>query len=217
MGAEEDVMQSAAGDGQELSPQQGWEDIHATMDQLRSSMYVAGTATILLVWGAIISLGFFVEYSFTTFLEDAAADRPWIRAPLWFGLVAVGMVASALIGDRAGRKTGAGGAAKSAGIRTFFFWLTIAVAAFVMPAALGLWEEGDGGATGGVSIGIAMLGFILFGIMHRPIIAVLGLVFLAAYFVPYRVAGDNALLISAVLMAITAAAGWAIIRRSDVP
>ncbi len=210
-------MQSAAGDGQELSPQQGWEDIHATMDQLRSSLYVAGTATILLVWGAIISLGFFVEYSFTTFLEDAAADRPWIRAPLWFGLVGVGMVASALIGDRAGRKTGAGEAVRSAGIRTFLFWLTIGIAAFVMPAALGLWEEGDVGAIAGASIGIAMLGYILFGIMHRPIIAVLGVAFLAAYFVPYLAAGDNALLISAALTAITAAAGWAIIRRSDVP
>lgn len=210
-------MQSAAGDGQELSPQQGWEDIHATMDQLRSSLYVAGTATILLVWGAIISLGYFAEYSFTTFLEDVAAERPWIRAPLWFGLVGVGMVASALIGDRAGRKTGAGEAARSAGIRTFLFWLTIGIAAFVMPAALGLWEEGDVGAIAGASIGIAMLGYILFGIMHRPIIAVLGVAFLAAYFVPYLAAGDNALLISAALTAITAAAGWAIIRRSDVP
>ncbi len=211
-------MQSAAGDGgRELSPQQGWEDIHATMDQFRSSMYVAGTATILLVWGAIISLGYFAEYSFTTFLEDMAADRPWIRGPLWFGLVAVGMVASALIGSRAGQKTGAGEAARSAGIRTFLFWLTIGIAAFVMPAALGLWEEGDAGASAGVSIGIAMLGFILFGIMHRPIIAVLGVAFLAAYFVPYLAAGDNALLISAALTAITAAAGWAIIRRSDVP
>ncbi len=210
-------MQSAAGEGQEMSPQQGWEDIHATMEQLRSSMYVAGTATILLVWGALISLGYFAEYSFTTFLEDVAADRPWIRAPLWFGLVAVGMVASALIGDRAGRKTGAGEAARSAGIRTFLFWLTIGIAAFVMPAALGLWEEGDTGVIAGVSIGIAMLGFILFGIMHRPIIAVLGVAFLAAYFVPYLTAGDNALLISAALTALTAAAGWAIIRRSDVP
>ncbi len=72
-------------------------------------MYMAGTATILLVWGAIISLGYFAEYSFTTFLEDAVADRPWVRAPLWFGLVGVGMVASALIGSRAGQKTGATG------------------------------------------------------------------------------------------------------------
>ena len=209
-------MQSAAGDGQELSPQQGWEDIHATMEQLRSSMYVAGTATILLVWGAVISLGYFAEYSFTTFLEDMAADRPWIRAPLWFGLVGLGMVASALIGSHASGKTGAGEAARSAGIRTFLFWVTIGVAAFAMPAALGLWEDGDAQRIAGVSIGIAMLGYVLFGIMHRPIIAVMGLAFLAAYFVPYALAGDAALLYSAALTAITAAAGWAIIRRSDV-
>ena len=208
-------MQSAAGDGRELSPQQGWEDIHATMDQLRSSMYVAGTATILLVWGVVISLGYFAEYSFTTFLEDVAADRPWIRAPLWFGLVAVGMVASAVIGSRASRETGAGAAARSASIRKFLFWLTIGIAAFVMPAALGLWAEGNAQQIGGVSIGIAMLGYILFGIMHRPIIAVLGLAFLAAYFVPYALAGDAALLYSAILTLATAAAGWAIIRRSD--
>ena len=209
-------MQSAAGDGREISPQQGWEDIHATMEQLRSSMYVAGTATILLVWGAIISLGYFAEYSFTTFLEDMATDRPWIRAPLWFGLVGLGMVASALIGSHAGGKTGAGEAARSAGIRTFLFWLAIGVAAFVMPAALGLWDEGDPQRVAGVSIGIAMLGYVLFGIMHRPIIAVMGLAFLAAYFVPYALAGDAALLYSAALTAITAAAGWAFIRRSDV-
>ena len=58
-----------------------------------------------------------------------------------------------------------------------------------MPAALGLWDEGDAQRIAGVSIGIAMLGYVLFGIMHRPIIAVVGLAFLAAYFVPYALAG----------------------------
>ena len=108
-------MQRSAGDAQELSPEQGWQNIHTTMESLRGSMYVAGTATILLVWGAIISLG-----------------------------------------------------------------------------------------------------YILFGIMNRPIIAVIGVGIAAAYYVPALLVGDAALLVSTALTLGVVAVGWALIRRSGV-
>ncbi len=34
------------------TPEESWRDIHETMDRARSSMYVAGTATIMLLWAA---------------------------------------------------------------------------------------------------------------------------------------------------------------------
>ena len=108
-------MQRSAGDAQELSPEQGWQDIHTTMESLRGSMYVAGTAAILLVWGAIISLG-----------------------------------------------------------------------------------------------------YILFGIMHSPIIAVIGVGIAAAFYVPSFLAEDAAPLMSDVLTLGVVAVGWALIRRSGV-
>ena len=35
------------------TPEESWRDIHETMDRARSSIYVAGTATITLLWAAI--------------------------------------------------------------------------------------------------------------------------------------------------------------------
>ena len=209
-------MQQSGGDAQELSPEQGWQDIHTTMESLRSSMYVAGTAAILLVWGAIISVGYLAEYMLATNPPAFAEGREWIRAPMWGGLVIVGMTASAIIGSRAGRKNMAGEAARSAGIRVFLFWLAIAAAAFVIPAASGLWESGDAERIGRAAIGIASLGYILFGIMNRPIIAVIGVGIAAAYYVPALVVGDAALLVSTALTLGVVAVGWALIRRSGV-
>ena len=209
-------MRSTAGDGQELSPEEAWQDIHATMESLRGSMYVAGTATILLVWGAIISLGYLAEYMLATNPPAFADGREWIRAPMWGGLIVVGMTASAIIGSRAGRRNMAGEAARSAGIRVFFFWLAIATAAFLIPAASELWEAGDSERIGAAAIGIASLGYILFGIMHRPIIAVIGVGIAAAYYVPALLVGDAAPLLSAVLTLGVVAVGWVLIRRSGV-
>ena len=209
-------MRSTAGDGQELSPEEAWQDIHVTMESLRGSMYVAGTATILLVWGAIISLGYLAEYMLATNPPAFADGREWIRAPMWGGLIVVGMTASAIIGSRAGRRNMAGEAARSAGIRVFFFWLAVATAAFLIPAASGLWEAGDSERIGAAAIGIASLGYILFGIMHRPIIAVIGVGIAAAYYLPALLVGDAAPLLSAVLTLGVVAVGWVLIRRSGV-
>ena len=82
------------GDEARLSPEEGWRTIQATMEEARSSMYVAGTATILLLWGHIISLGYLAEYALGTVLADFRDDNAWVSAPLWIALVAAGMAGS---------------------------------------------------------------------------------------------------------------------------
>lgn len=199
-----------------LSPQESLQAIHTTMEEARSSMYVAGTATILLLWGFIASVGFISMYAAETLAPDFAAGNPWFAAPLWGILVTAGMVGSAIIGTRAGSAGASGDAIRSAGIRVFLFWLAVAAAAFLIPAAAGMWTEGAGNEIGHVAIGIVALGHVLFGIMHRLAIASVGLGLAAAFFVPSYLAGDAALAVSGASMLVVAALGWAWIRRSGV-
>ena len=199
-----------------LSPQESWQAIHATMEEARSSMYVAGTATILLLWGVIASVGFISMYVAEALAPDFTADNPWFAAPLWGVLVVAGMVGSAVIGSRAGDRRATGDAVRSAGIRVFLFWIAVAAAAFLVPAAAGLWTEEAGDKIPHVAIGIVALGHVLFGIMHRLAIASVGLGLAAAFFLPSYLAGDAALLVSGASMLAVAALGWAWIRRSGV-
>ena len=199
-----------------LTPEEGLQAIHATLQDSRSSMYVAGTATILLLWGVIVSMGYLAEYAFDTAAADFAAGRPWLSAPLWGVLVATGMVGSALIGHRAGKQLAAGEAMRGAGLRVFAFWLAVGWAAFVIPAAAGLWTEEHAEAVPLVAIGIVALGHILFGIMHRPVIAAVGVGLAAAFYVPIHLAGDAALAVSAAATLLVVALAWAWIRKSEV-
>ena len=128
------------------------------------------------------------------------------------------MVASAIIGYRAGRENVAGDAGRSAGIRVFLFWLAVVAAAFLIPAAAGMWSPDNAGANvARASIGIIALGYILFGIMHRPVIAVVGVGIAAAFYVPSYLDIDAAALVSAVLTLIVAALAALWIRKSGVP
>ena len=179
-------------------------------------MYIAGTATILLLWGVIASVGFISTYATETLAPDFAAGNPWFPAPLWCVLAAAGMVGSAVIGSRASSREASGGAIRSAGIRVFLFWLAVAAAAFLVPMAAGMWIEGAGDKIPHVSIGIVALGHVLFGIMHRPAIAAVGLGIAAAFFIPSYLVGDAALFVSGVALLAVAALGWAWIRRSGV-
>ena len=199
-----------------LTPEEGLQAIHATLQDSRSSMYVAGTATILLLWGVIASLGYLTEYAFDTAAADFAAGRPWLSAPLWGVLVATGMVGSALIGHRAGKQLAAGEAVHGAGVRVFAFWLSVALAAFVVPAAAGLWTEERADAVPLVAIGIVALGHILFGIMYRPVIAAVGVGLAAAFYLPSSLAGAEALAVSAAATLLVVALAWTWIRRSGV-
>ena len=206
-----------SGDEAGLTPEESWSAIQATMDETRSAMYVAGTATILLLWGVIVSLGYLAEYAIDTLAADFREDAPWVSAPLWAILVTAGMASSAIIGRRAGRKQAAGDAARSAGIRVFLYWLAVAVAAFLIPAAAGMWNpDEDPSNIARVAIGIAALGHVLFGIMHRPVIAAVGVGIAAAFYVPSYLAGDAALAVSAAATLLVVALAWVWIRRSGI-
>ena len=208
-------MQESDGGAAALTPQESWQTIHATMDRARSSMYMAGTATILLLWGAITSLGIISQYALESF--EIASRSPWIIGALWGVLATAGMVGSAIIGHRAGGRDAAGDTVRSAGIRVFLFWLAVVAAVFLIPAAAGMWTEESAHQIPHVAIGIVALGYVLFGIMHRPVIAAVGVGIAAAHYVPSYLAGDAAPIITAaaILAVVALSAAW--IRRSGVP
>ena len=198
-------------------PEESWRTIHETMDRARSSMYVAGTAPIMLLWAAIASLGVGSQYAILTLASEFAERSPWIYTVLWGVLMAPGMVGSGIIGRRAGRKMASGDAARKAGIRVFLYWLAVAVAVFLIPAAAGMWNAEDGDNIPGVAIGIVSLAYILFGIMHRPVLAAVGVGFAAAFYIPnYLVEGDEVMLVSAALMVVVVVLGAWWIRKSGV-
>ena len=209
-------MQEADGNSAALTPAESWQDVHATMERARSSMYTAGTTAILLLWGVIASLGYLAQYLIQTLAPDFAARYPWLPLPLWGGVVIAGMLGSALIGHRAGSKNATGAAARSAGIRVFLFWLAVVIAAFFIPAAAGMWTADAAANIPRVSMGIVALGYILFGIMHRPVIAVVGAGIAVAFYVPSYLAGDMAPVVTAIAFLIVVALSAAWIRKSGV-
>lgn len=201
-----------------LTPEDSWSAIHQTLDRTRNSMYVAGTSTILLLWGAIVAIGFTSQYAVQTVAPDFAADRPWYPGPLWGVLVVAGMAGSAIIGHRASRKIAVGIGMRSVGIRVFLFWLAIVVATLLIPAAAGLWTGGEGATRiPYVAMGIVTLGYVLFGIMVRPVLAVVGLGLAMAFYVPaYLMEYPSSAAVSAAAILIVVAISWAWIRRSGV-
>lgn len=203
-------------DRETVTPQEGWRSIMTTMEGARSSMYVAGSAAILVLWGVIASMGYLSQFAAETLAEDFATRNPWISGPLWGVLAVVGMVGSALIGHRAGKDIVSGDAMRNAGLRVFFYWLAVVAAAFLVPAAAGMWGEDSGENIPHVAIGIVALGYVLFGIMNRPVIAVIGAGIAAAFYIPTYLAGDAALAISAAATLTIALLGALWIRRSGV-
>ena len=203
-------------DHETMTPQEGWRSILTTMEGARSSMYVAGSAAILVLWGVIASMGYLSEFATATLAEDFATRNPWISAPLWGVLAVVGMVGSALIGHRAGKDSVSGDAIRNAGLRVFLFWLAVVAAAFLVPAAAGMWDEDAGANIPHVAIGIVALGYVLFGIMSRPVIAVVGVGIAAAFYIPGYLFGDVALVVSAAATLTIALLGALWIRRSGV-
>ena len=199
-----------------LTPQESWQTIHESMDRARSSMYVAGSATIMLLWAAIAAVGVGSQYTIMTLASEFADRSPWIFGVLWGVLMVPGMVGSGFIGHRAGRKIAPGDAARSAGIRVFLYWLAVVAAMFLIPASAGMWNAEDGDSIPGVTIGIVALAYILFGIMHRPVLAIVGVGFAAAFFIPNILLGDVAMPVSGGLMLVVAVLGAWWIRKSGV-
>ena len=202
---------------QRITSEDAWESIHATLDRSRSLMYVAGWPSILLLWGAIVSVGyltqFVVEMAFPTFADD----YPWFPGPLWGVLGTIGMIGSSILGYRAGHATSDGPTAARAGLQVFFFWMTVVTAAYIIPAASGLYSfESFDPAIVGVAVGIVALGYILFGIMHHKAIALMGGGIGAAHYVPSYFAGDLSDAVSAIIMLVVVAIAWTWIRKTSV-
>ena len=211
-------MRQSEGESNVLTAEESWNVIHTTVDRARSSIYIAGTASILLVWGVLIPVGYLLQYSIATLAPAFAERAPWFPAPLWGMLVAVGMACSAVIGHRAGKGYMDGELARSAGVRVFLYWLAVVVAAFVIPAIAGMWTDGhDGENIGRISVGVASLGYILFGIMYRWAIAAVGVGIAGAFYIPSFLAGDLAPALSAVAMLVLSIVASIWIRRSGTP
>ena len=209
-------MQSTENQPSNMSPEDGWRAIHSTMDQSRSSMYLAGTSSILLLWGAVMAVGYLLHFGISSLATDFADQYPWFPGPLWGTLGTVGFIASGIIGRRAGQDLADNHTARSAGLRVFFFWLAVTFAAIFVPAAAGMWTPDSGSLVPGVVIGIIALGYILFGIMHRPALAVVGIGIAAAYYIPNYLLDDVAPAVTAVAMLVVVLIGALWLRKSGV-
>lgn len=199
-----------------LTPQEGWQTIHETMDRARSSMYVAGSAPIMLLWAGIAAVGLGIQSTVMALAPDFTDSSPWFFGVLWGSLMVPGMVGSGIIGSRAGKKLAPGDAARSAGIRVFLYWLAVIAAMFLIPVGAGMWNAEDGEQIPRVTIGIVSLGYILFGIMHRPALAAVGAGFAASFYVPSVILGEFSMAVSGGLMLVVVAVGAWWIRRSGV-
>ena len=201
-------------DVNKLTAEESWQAIHTTMDDARSSMYLAGSTAIMLLWGVIASVGWLSQYAIETLATGFVESRPGVSGWLWAVLGPVGGVSSGFIGRRASRRIAASEAARRAGIRVCLFWVTLTVAAFLITAAAGLWNAEDAENIPRVWIGMVALGYVLFGIMHRPVIAVLGLGFAVAFYIPEYLLGDVALAVSGSAMLAMTAVGFAWVHKT---
>ena len=202
-------MQRLNSENDQPTAQESWRTIHESMDRARSSMYIAGSAPILLLWAAIASVGVATQYAIITLAPDFTESNSWVFGALWGSLMVPGMTGSAFIGRRAGRKVAMGDAARSAGIKVFLYWMTVVVAMFLIPVAAGMWNGEDGDQIPMVTMGIVSLAYILFGIMHHTGLAVVGVGLAAAFFIPNALLGDVAMPVSGALMlAVVAMGAW---------
>ena len=209
-------MQRVGSGSPEISPEEGWRTIHATLAQSHSSLYLAGTAYILLLWGALVSIYFLAQFAVAELAPAFEESNPWYPGPLWGIIGALGMIGSALIGRREGARNADYATARSAGLKVFAFWMAVVAAAFLVSGAAGLWSEEGAEKIPHVTIGIIALGYVLFGIMYRPALVAVGVGLAAAFYVPDYLAGDFAALGTGVGMLAVALAGALWIRRSGL-
>ncbi len=210
-------MQRVEGGRPDITPEEGWRTIHATLAQAQSSLYLAGTAYILLLWGAIVSAHFFTRFAVGQIAPGFEESYPWYPGPMWGVLGTIGMIGSSYIGHREGSRNADPEIARSAGLRVFAFWMAVVAAAILIPGAAGLWAADGAGKVPYVAIGIVCLGYVLFGIMHRPALAVVGVGMAVAFYIPAYLAGDFAALCTGagMLVVMVFAAAW--IHRSGLP
>ena len=184
-------MQEPQGGRADLTPEESWRTIHETVGRVQSSMYVAGTATILLLWGVIVSLGYLSQFAIASLAPGFAESNPWFHGPLWGTLATVGMVGSGIIGHRAGQaEHGGQGSSERWHQGVPLLARCDGSSLLLVPGAAGLWNAGDtGDSIARVAVGIVALGYILFGIMHRPAIVVIGAGIATSFYIPSYLAG----------------------------
>ncbi|MCE2525987.1 MAG: hypothetical protein J4G00_00395 [Actinomycetia bacterium] len=209
-------MQNSEGGEAALTPEESWGTIHTTMDRARSSMYLAGTSSILLLWAALTAVMYLMEYWLQTGGSDLAEQSPWVRAPLYSVLLVGGIIGSGIIGNRAGNRNVSKDVARAVGIRVFSFWITVTMAAWIIPAAAGMWNAEGGPQIPHVAIGIVTLGYILYGVMTHPALAGIGVGIAAAYYVPHYLAGEAAPVVSAVATLAVVGGGAMWLRRIGI-
>ena len=199
----------------ELTPEQSWNTIHATLDRAWASMYIAGITNILLFSGALVAIAFFTHYAIETFAPAFASDHPWYPGVVWGTMGTLGMIGNSIIGHRAGKKLSEDATARNAGIRVFAFWLTVVAACFLIPAAAGMWNTDSGDMIPGVAVGVIVLGYILFGIMFRPMLSMVGVGLAASFYLPGHFAGDTALAFQGAATLAVCVLGAIWLRRSS--
>ena len=197
----------------QLTPEEGWRTIHRTMARAQSSLYLAGTAYILLLWGSLVSVYFFALFAIGELAPGFEANYPWYPGPLWMVLGTPGMIGSALIGRREGSRNADYATARSAGLKVFAYWMAVVAAAFLISGTAGLWSPEGAERIPHVTIGVIALGYVLFGIMHLPVLVVVGVGMAAAFYLPAYLAGDFAALGTGVSMLAVMAIGAILVRK----
>lgn len=197
-----------------LRPDESWETVLSTMHGARSALYAAGSTAVLLMWGGIISVAYLAQYGVAALVPDFADRHPWYPGPLWVILTLPGVVGSMVIGYRAGNRVSPDATMRGAGMRVFLYWMAVITAAGLLPGAAGLWSEAGADKIPFVLLGIVALGYVLFGILNRPLIAVFGLGMAAAFYVPHYLVDDAAPAVSGIasLMLLAGTFGW--VRRT---
>lgn len=211
----QDKTTTDSGDTAVLGPEESWQTVRTTIHGTRYAMYTAGSTAILLMWAGILAVAYLAQYSVSTFAADFADRNPWFPGPLWVVLTLPGVFGSMIIGHRAGNAVSPDTAMRNAGIRVFLYWMAVICAAGLLPGAAGLWNESASEKIPFVLFGIFALGYVLFGILTRPLIAFFGLGMAVTFYVPQYLFEDIAPAVSgiAMLALLAGVLGW--VRRTD--
>lgn len=197
-----------------LTTEESWQSIHATVDDARNSMYLAGSAGIMLLWGVVTSVGYLSMYAVYTLADGFAERAPWFPGPLWGVLGVVGGAGSGIIGHRASERLAAGAAARKAGMRVFFYWTTFTAGGCLILLAAGLFDSDQWEPPVRAAIGLVALAYMLFGIMTRPVFVATGAGIAASFYIPHFMLDDAATAVSGVLSLTTFVLTYAWIRRT---